>query len=405
MYDAYLRRVNGMNHAITNGKRRKDQADMIMNVTWNEDIQSRVAYIYDFYHDSEPSVLVDLHPENDPLKTPVDIKFIITQYSSISKDQPEYHILFRPGQEPVVDYYADAIRKYAEGAAYPVGLYIDIPDDDGIYRRWLIISYENANQFPKYSVLPCNYYFHWIYKHKKYDMAGVARLRNSYNSGEWAAYMTTSVQNQNMLWLPQNDQTVNLWYNQRFIIDSRSAVQGLDAYLTWHTSKVESTFPPGVIKLTLNQEDFDDNRDLFDPETGYLYADYSLLSEDQINTADESTGDTSEIVYKGSPNIRVAGTGKTVSITFYDKDKLPIDKLPTSSNLDDYWSFRILNEDGSEYESTISIGDLLTAVNDDVYTVKIRTDNYELIGKQLELHAHYADGTCDSQQVFQFTSL
>lgn len=179
MYEAFLRRSNGLNHATTDGQRRKAQSDMIINATWNEDIQSRVAYIYDYYHDSEPSVLVGLHPEKDPLKTPVDIKFIITQYSSVSKDQPEYHILFRPGQAPVIDYYQDAIGKYAEEARYPVGLFLDVPDDDGIYRRWLIVSYEHANQFPKYSVLPCNYYFHWMFNHKKYDMAGVARLRNS----------------------------------------------------------------------------------------------------------------------------------------------------------------------------------------------------------------------------------
>lgn len=213
------------------------------------------------------------------------------------------------------------------------------------------------------------------------------------------------MQNQDQVWLPQNDITVNLWYNQRMIIDSRAATQGLDAYLTWNTTKVESTFPPGVLKITMKQDLFDDNRDKFDPVTGYLYADYDTLADEQSHESDVSTGNTSSIIYKGSPTVRVAGTGKNVSLKFYDKDNIPVEITPASTNLGDYWSFKILNADGTEYETSISAEDILSTVNDDVFTVKIKTDSYDLIGKQLELHGHNADGSCDSSQIFSLTSL
>ena len=37
-------------------------------------------------------------------------------------------------------------------AEIPIGAYVDIPDDQGIYHKWLICSKEIGNQFIKYSV-------------------------------------------------------------------------------------------------------------------------------------------------------------------------------------------------------------------------------------------------------------
>ena len=65
--------------AKTLGRARKDQSDMIMENSWDGDIQSQVAYIYDYYHDlqsDEQLKLDDLHPDIDNYKTPLDIKFI-----------------------------------------------------------------------------------------------------------------------------------------------------------------------------------------------------------------------------------------------------------------------------------------------------------------------------------------
>lgn len=403
MFDAYLNRVTYGKDIRSGGQQRKTVSDMIMNETWWEDPQSRVAYIYDYYHDLEPTTNTNRHPADDVNKTPIDIKFIITQYESISKDQVEYHMLFRPGAPQAVNYFDDASGKY--GADYPVGMYIDIPDDEGIYNRWLICNREIANQFVKYSILPCNYYFHWVYNHKKYDMCGVVRLRNSYNSGEWTSYMTTTIQNQNQVWLPQNDITCDLYYNQRFIIDSRADIQGYNSYLAWHTSKVENIHPRGIVKLTLAQELFDENRDKFDPDNGYLYADYALLGEDQINESELDTGEFSKIVFNGNPNIRVAGTGKNLSVKFFNRDGEEITKRAVSKNLSDYWSIEIFNKDGTVYEEPPLVTDILTSVDDSMYTVKINIDDFNLLNKTIEIHAHYYDGTCDSVAEFNITSL
>ena len=141
------------------------------------DLQSKRCYIYDYFHDDQKSKNKGMTYSPETTKTPVDLKFIITQYGSLSKDQIEYHVQFKPSwrfEEP--SYMKEYETKFQ--AEIPIGAYVDIPDDQGIYHKWLICSKEIGNQFIKYSVLPCNYYFHWVCGGKKYDMWGVARLRS-----------------------------------------------------------------------------------------------------------------------------------------------------------------------------------------------------------------------------------
>lgn len=64
-------------------------------------------------------------------------------------------------------------------------VYVDVPDDQGIYHKWLIIEKEISNQFPKYLILPINYELMWIERDGsrriKRKMWGVLRSQSSYN--------------------------------------------------------------------------------------------------------------------------------------------------------------------------------------------------------------------------------
>ena len=96
-FNLYKQYINKNNNTI--GDIFKQNSDMIMLNTWDRDIQSKKCYIYDYYHDK---------PE---LKTPVDAKFIITQYGTLSKDQVEYHIMFKPNHKCELPYF-DNYKKY-----------------------------------------------------------------------------------------------------------------------------------------------------------------------------------------------------------------------------------------------------------------------------------------------------
>lgn len=39
---------------------------------------------------------------------------------------------------------------------------MDVPDDRGIYHKWIVCRDEPANQSPKYLILPVNYELTWI---------------------------------------------------------------------------------------------------------------------------------------------------------------------------------------------------------------------------------------------------
>lgn len=165
------RRIRGKTNVAT---ARREKSHNIYDQTFSEDIGYRYCYIYDYDHDDQKNVDKGMTYKHTS-KTGVDAKYYVTQYGSLSKDQVEYHIQFRRNQKPL-SYYSESFGKNAE---FPIGLYIDIPDEKDVYRRWLICSRDMEPDFVNYSVLPCNYNFHWVKNGKTFQMWGVARLQSS----------------------------------------------------------------------------------------------------------------------------------------------------------------------------------------------------------------------------------
>ena len=179
--DMYSRILGGVS---TLGRARKKDSDMIMDVTFTDDIQYMVGYFYDYYHDDEPLIYKGLHSPNSTSKIPIELKFIVRSHNTENKDQVGYHIQFKTTQTNPIDYYNDYEKKW--DCEFPVGLYVDLPDEKGIYRKWLVT--ERADwlglQFPTWYILPIDYVYQWVYKSNdgiryKYQMCGVGRSQNS----------------------------------------------------------------------------------------------------------------------------------------------------------------------------------------------------------------------------------
>ena len=79
-YKNYLSR-----HGKSVGQVYKNDSDMIMEQTWDRDVQSKKCYIYDYYHDDQPWLRDGMTYENTT-KPPIDAKFIITTAQSLDKD-------------------------------------------------------------------------------------------------------------------------------------------------------------------------------------------------------------------------------------------------------------------------------------------------------------------------------
>lgn len=183
------------NGAKTIGQIYKEQSDFLMEQTWDSDPQSKVCYIYDYFHDD---FFIDEHGIKRTLregmtyentnKTRIDAKFIIKSYQSMDKDQVEYYLQFKPSQQMRFNegdqlYYYETDYHSRYNSTFPIGLYVDIPDSNDVYQKWLICRAEYANQFPKYLILPIDYELMWIEKTKtsriKRRMWGCLRSQSS----------------------------------------------------------------------------------------------------------------------------------------------------------------------------------------------------------------------------------
>ena len=115
------------NGAKTIGQIYKEQSDWLMEETFSNDIQSKVCYIYDYFHDDQPDKNVGMTYENTT-KTKIDVKFIVKTYQSIDKDQVEYYIQLRPSQKVWFEesdelYYFETDYRQKYGVQdFPIGL-------------------------------------------------------------------------------------------------------------------------------------------------------------------------------------------------------------------------------------------------------------------------------------------
>lgn len=325
------------NNAKTLGQIYKEQSDWAMEQTFENDIATKTCYIYDHFHDDfftdehgvTRSLAEGMTYENTN-KTKIDAKFIIKSYQSMDKDQVEYYLMFRPSQpvrfnegDDLYYYETDFRKRYS--ATFPIGLWVDLPDDRGVYHKWLICRNEPANQFPKYLILPANYELMWVEKNNekriKRRMWCVLRQQMSYTSGVYVDRVFGHTDNQNKLILPMNSITEKFWYTDDDSKNMRVIVSALMENPTvWKITKCESASPLGLQKLTLYTNFFNEHTDYVNLETGEMYANYF---DSEIAPTDPSTPTTlpSSITARISAStstIKVGGSYKNLTVNLFN---------------------------------------------------------------------------------------
>ena len=334
------------------GRARKNDSDMIMDATFDEDIQYQIGYFYDYFHDigEERFRLDDLHPEEDLNKIPIEIKFIRHASQTYNKDPITFWIQFRPSQDKsVISYYDDALGKNKYKAIWPVGMYVDIMAEDGKYNKWLVVNTANywQNQFPTLEVLKCDYLLQWIHKGKKCECPGVLQSQNSYNSGLWVDYKIQTVEDQQKIAIPLNEITETIEYNKRFLIDSNLFSKDSQPR-AWLLSKTKRISPNGICVATFAQDTFDQHHDYVErDESGKvigMWADYfqsAVIPEDSYTEPTLLIDKICKITYSGTSNQIKVGSSKTFTVTFYEDDQV-VDFVPGT------WLFEIDGADASD---------------------------------------------------------
>lgn len=359
------------NGAKTIGQIYKKQSDDMMNWTWDNDIQSKICYIYDFYHDDQPRLAEGMTYENTT-KTRIDAKFIVKSYQSMDKDQVEYYVQFKPTQKTHFSegdelyYFETDYRKKYHNDNF-IGLFIDIPNDENIYEKWMILRNEPANQFPKYLILKCNYELMWIENNGtekiKRRMWSVLKMQSSYNSGLWTDLRFTSQENQNKVWLPLNPITEKIWYTNESSKNMRVLVSSFtDNAIAWQIGKVENAQPLGVQKLTLYQDFFDQHRDYIEKdENGNIIGMWASYFDSEITPTDPSNSTTppSSITARISAStstIKVGGSYKNLTANLFNDSNEDITteyadaKFTWTCSIDNKdWTDKVTWRDGTEF--------------------------------------------------------
>lgn len=349
------------NGTKTIGQIYKEQSDWVMEQTWDNDIQSKICYIYDFYHDDQPRLAEGMTYENTT-KTRIDAKFIVKSYQSMDKDQVDYYIQFKPTQKTHFSegdelyYFETDYRKKYHNDNF-IGLFIDIPNDENIYEKWMILRTEPANQFPKYLILKCNYELMWIENNGtekiKRRMWSVLKMQSSYNSGLWTDLRFTSQENQDKVWLPLNPITEKIWYTNESSKNMRVLVSSFtDNAIAWQISKVENAQPLGVQKLTLYQDFFDQHRDYIEKDSdGNIIGMWASYFDSEIVPTDPSTPTTppSSITARISAStstIKVGGSYKNLTVNLFNDSNEDITTEYADATFT--WACSIDNEDWTD---------------------------------------------------------
>lgn len=339
LYENYKRRIHvdtcstGKNYP-TLGEKLKSDSDKIMELTWNNDVQAKKGFIYDYMHDDHPDIKDHMNYENT-IKTPIDVKLIVKTYSSLDQDQPEFYCQFKPSQKMEFEenddlYYFETEYRQRYGIEFPIGMMLDLPDDKGVYRKWLICERELANQFPKYLILPIDYQFMWIEKAGgkiyKRKMWGVSRSQKSYTIGVYADRVFTRPDNQQKALLPLNPITENLWYTNEDDKNMRMVVSAKTNHpIVWKLTKIENSTPLGIQTLTFYQNYWDSHRDYIEKDKNGniigMWADYydSSIEPTDPDIPSSTPSSITAKISASTSSIKVGGSFRTLTANLFNE--------------------------------------------------------------------------------------
>ena len=171
-------------------------------------------------------------------------------------------------------------------------------------------------------------------------------------------YTTQTVENQEVMWLPTNDDTKTIQYDTKFL---KSSIGRYPA-LKWTITKIEDSAVDGISMFTMAQTQFDPAKDNCD----LMIADYweSAVEPELPELEEVPTVSELEIVYSGSPSVRAGGGYKKFRLQERIDDSL----VDVTGNIE--WDV-----DFGENKDKLTC-----SVQDNVFKVKCIND-YSLIGK------------------------
>ena len=330
-----------------NGEARRRNSQKIMDASWMRDPATKPVYVK-WVNSGLPVV-----DDDDPV---LYAKFNVKSYHNITGDEIAYLLQFR-------------LEDMKQRSDIKVGSYVQIRNEMDEPEWWLIVHYDDRTQFRQFSILKCTWVYKWVSnasgKRIIYQCLGAPRKQNSYNSGVWLDYTMQVVENQDVFWVPTNDDTKTLLYDTRIM----KSEPGRYPPIVYKVSKVEDTATQGITKLTMTQEQFDSARDNVELMICNYYE--HTVEPELPKTEEIPTFSNLEIVYSGKPAVRAGGGYKKFTL------KERVDGQLVDPTKDVKWDIDFSDGDLAKLEPSMA---------GNVCKVKCSND-YSLIGKTFTINA------------------
>lgn len=349
MLDSYRIRMNAK--GFYQGEARRNNSQKIMEASWMRDAATKPVYVK-WVDKGLPMVDMD-----DPV---LYAKYNVKSYHNITGDSVAYLLQFR-------------LEDIKENPDIRVGSYVQIHNEMDEPEWWLIVHEDDRTQFHQFSILKCTWTYRWVSekdgKRRVYECLGAPRKQNSYNSGVWLDYTTQTVENQEVMWLPCNDDTKTIGYDTKFLKSS----QGRYPPIKWTITKIEDTATDGIARFTMAQTQFDPEKDNVDQMIADFYE--SAVEPEFLEVEEVPLVKDLEITYSGSPALRAGGGYKKFTL------KSRINNELVDATGDIQWSIDFPGGDASKLQVS-EVGN--------IFKIKC-LDDYSLIGKTFTVTAKHED--------------
>lgn len=196
--------------------------------------------------------------------------------------------------------------------------------------------------------------------------------------------------------MPLNKDSTSAYYNTRFIMSANNILQPIE----WKVSKVETEIPVGINKLTLYQDEFRPEKDYYDEEHGWWYANFfdSNIDTQPEPEVEPLTNDYCKLFYNNNAEIKVNGGYKKITAIYYDE----FDNEITTHTVGE-WKFEI--QSGDTYIDASTLVDVKPfESNPNIIKVKFLGDETYL-GKQLIISCKDTNDECLSSINLDILSL
>lgn len=241
MGDLFNKRMDYLLKNGSVGSSMVDDANIIENKTFKNDINYRKGMIYDC--------------EMNEIEE-VDFKFEKAKTFSAEGYEVEYYVRFRPDFN-IETQYKD--RFYKNDGRDRLGFYIDVYDySKKLNEKWLIVGKDDRVAFDRYNVMKCNWCLEWITNGIYKRCLGVNRVAsdNTVDTPTSNTLGGSTINGDLTFYIPTSETTDTIELGTRFMISD-----SINKPRVFEVVNVVDTAPLGVTKLYMEQRLFNAHRD------------------------------------------------------------------------------------------------------------------------------------------------